>query len=539
MQNNYIESFFLMFYNASYYTLIVIAVIFILFILGRLFLSPLNPFNKKNNFIASVFYGLLILIFMVAIIKTAGKTVFLIPLIGLLSIRFFYKVENIEFYDNFKLNHIVENAIICFIVVFLWVFRFWNFQVNEIIVNLSDWLHYAKVSNKLWQFGIENLNSVPQIINYKQLQPYHYGELWFVSFFSNLFKINSVITYSIIYGSVFEMLIIILSKNVFNSKKRYFAFFPIIFIGGIEAFDKYHLLGDFVTNSSYWCLDSFLRVKMIITTFFALIAIFVLNKKKETFFYLVLSLFPIFNYGLVPFMVLFVFFSALYTYYFKLDKKNLLILLITLIYIIVFYNIIYESKESATNLKLDFSQYFELYFLKSTIFHTISSILGNIKVYLFIIPLFLFYIKNYNLKFELERISQYNYVIVPIAISSIISIFASGFFFWVAESFQITSNPLSILMILLTIFLLTKLNYFQVIIFYLLYMTINFSTFHREFTHVTSNKTIELLKNSKICECNLYIYNIPNTSSFQKELVYGNYDMCLNKNDQFYSLNIY
>lgn len=159
---------------------------------GLLKILKLNTLGE-NNFL-SIFYNSLlfslILVTIVSVISTSGKTIFVfnLPLLFL----FFLKKEKGVLYNIQQSNQSTRINVIAPIIIFTVFAVIISFYFSIKFSMRNDVAYYTKISECLIPQGIENLFHYYNYENnlFKGVSPYHYFEMWFSAI---IFKINHLL----------------------------------------------------------------------------------------------------------------------------------------------------------------------------------------------------------------------------------------------------------------------------------------------------------------------------------------------------------
>lgn len=194
--------------------LVLCCLIVVFIIVGRIFAS-LGNFRVKNYYQDlgfSVLIGYLVIVSGYAIIKSGGRTSFLI--IGLLLVTIFvYNVPNLlkkklsfSIFTNNDLKGF--SALLPFVIV-VFVFQsliFYDFINSEYHSLGKDWHYYSNLGSVLYFFGMENgLVDWTNLVRFS-LTPYHYADSWLVAFLLEFLDFRTSNIWGLIVNSFFYIL---------------------------------------------------------------------------------------------------------------------------------------------------------------------------------------------------------------------------------------------------------------------------------------------------------------------------------------------
>jgi hypothetical protein len=173
-----------------------ITCLFVIFIIGNLFFSLFQSNYKKYTaqfliFIIGIFSAIII----TSLFLSKGITFNLVSTISIpiILILTHQKIVFKGFWERFKSNiHPEFLFLIIPALLYFWIqsFNYYNPFTNEKFCLEGDQLYYATIGNYLYQFGIENRFLDTLNISKIALNPYHYGDSWFVAFFLNFLPFN-------------------------------------------------------------------------------------------------------------------------------------------------------------------------------------------------------------------------------------------------------------------------------------------------------------------------------------------------------------
>lgn len=155
--------------------------------MGRPFIS--NHFKSFYLTTAySIITGLIIISCFFSIFITKGKTQLLLLTI-LPFILLYYRTEKWKLDFNLK----VTKQNIYYVLLITSICFFYNYSLrlsvieNEIFFMFDDFANYSKISIDFLKHGNENIY-YDSLFSVEKHNPYHYLEIWYNSFFSNIFS---------------------------------------------------------------------------------------------------------------------------------------------------------------------------------------------------------------------------------------------------------------------------------------------------------------------------------------------------------------
>jgi hypothetical protein len=299
--------------------------------------------SKENGLILGFIrmtFGLLLILSILVIYKTAAHTVFTGIIVVLTLIGVFWNVYNERISSKTYLHSVFNYAkkilIFGFIIglffscAYALVYQVW--RTDSIAVIHHDYTYYSQVSYYLVNQGIENrLGLMNEFREYQNIKiPYHYPDLWLIGIISSVTGISNIyVTHSLvpvlsICVLFFALLPLVLKKEDSSAdyKKVVFlilllpcTYFGIVsLVGKNPFFNSTHQL----SIQSYW---SFPKYFFLLPTYM----MFCYFKRLTLPFYLLpILLWPFINIGSVPIGGLFVFFLTITEYKNSSRKQNLL-----------------------------------------------------------------------------------------------------------------------------------------------------------------------------------------------------------------------
>jgi hypothetical protein len=407
-------------------------------ILGKSALDFISfNFSKKtpyyNNFVSQI-VGATILVVSGAIYFTTGKTVMLAFLIFPIYTLFTKNYELIyfkrsKFKNYFQINSILLNLLILITLVVGVKLYFYGIYGNYLVIPHTDYGTYAKITNYLEHYGIEN-NYLEYIYPDKfGVRPYHYYEIWLNLVFSKFFNTSHFYNYTMItssYGLWVLCIGLIAIIEIFNkkieSKHVLLAFISTFCIGFSTSFyQKFKFLQVvevFTTNA--WSYQ-----KLFPIYWFIIAAFLSWNYKNKIHSLIFLLCLPIVFISTAPSILLTLIIYSLYIKIKKIEnfEKIIKINYLTLFvfgYIAVFY---YFSKTEAGGFDLQSSllKLGNLNHIKTSV----NIIVGtSLQIIILLLPYIFILIINFNQK--IIRTENLSKIIIPI------TIYLMGLFSWAA-----------------------------------------------------------------------------------------------------------
>lgn len=190
--------------------------------------------TKKESYFFSQLFGLLFSVSIYAIFRTHFNTIYMltIPLLFL----FFYRSGYKSFNSQLFFKGIVELIPSFFIATLLFLTAsFFYYRYTDGAV-FGDNQFYASIAYLLKTTGIESSN-LDWTIAQRPATPYHYTEAWFTALWSDIFQLNTLRTYYLIYTPVFGSVVfagaVALTERLLNTSAKYkyiFYLFAILFL---------------------------------------------------------------------------------------------------------------------------------------------------------------------------------------------------------------------------------------------------------------------------------------------------------------------
>ena len=332
-----------------------------------LFGGLLTTLLSKEDYNASSFLrltaGLVGVITIYSIVKTQGVTINLLNLILIIFILIHQK--RISF--NFKLKKWLtfKNDFLISIGVLIVIFLIQLTQVDRFVAPnffTADYLFYARAAAFLRDTGIESTNIEYFLIGSKGVTPYHYAELWFTAFFSELFKMHTLKSYifivvPIMYSTLFLGALRIVKEIIKtnDSKTR------IITYALAVAFLFFSVPNlDFIINLpalklSNWVFPTFGHHKLMFVLLFVVWIYLLLLKKKYYLVILVSCFLVISNVSVaIPIMLSIGVFLLILLFRRQLSWKEVMSYLIPLVVTTFFIGLFYSLFAEKNGVSLSF-----------------------------------------------------------------------------------------------------------------------------------------------------------------------------------------
>lgn len=358
--------------------------------------------QKESQFFLNILIGLITIICIYAIIKTFFLTILLWVIVLFLILYFYRNKQKKTFLKE-------NNQQIIFISFFVLLFIFSvSFYLTYYFTNgyvFGDNLFYANVSQNLIDTGIET-NNLDWTVKEKTPLPYHYFESWFIAFFTEIFKLNTIAVYGLIYVPFFISLIYIgafsIIKSIFKDQKitiinLIFLSFLFLFIqipsnpfSESTPFLNFFLIGNIIYHIKY----------AIVYLIFQLVFLLVLNKKYFIVLIFMLMLVPLYS-TIAPAILSGLLFVLIYLFISKKISLKLFFINFSLIFFTTFYYTLFyyfQKPESSSNI-FDYSKLTESYVK-----------IGKISVVLLLIILIFFGILYYIYKNNYFNIKKNNWI---------------------------------------------------------------------------------------------------------------------------------
>lgn len=158
----------------------------ILFIFISLFfiafvVMHLQVFNFQSRFLTAII-NILLIVGIYASIITSFKSIFLVPICGIIIIGLYLRKKKLKFnFLQWESTLLIASFVsLIFLVLF--------FRKDELLIPSEDYLFWIRVGLFNQRFGVENINVFYNLIDssYKGADLYHHFEFWLMNFGSLL-----------------------------------------------------------------------------------------------------------------------------------------------------------------------------------------------------------------------------------------------------------------------------------------------------------------------------------------------------------------
>lgn len=402
----------------SYLTILVI------YIIGEVINRTFKILKLKNYYaLNNLVIGIFSVISIYSILKTNFNTINLALPILLIILKYTNKIDNnINEYENdvdgntrhYQTKIFIKITLILLIPIFIiqssYYFDFSNKTYRPLH---NDHYIYADYVTGLRLNGIESVYTDLNLITGKKiLLPYHYGELWFASFVSELFNISSISSYFIVtitcLATIFSFgwYSILNRYNNISLYLKYLLSILSVLSSGI-FFKKFYDVDwlNFDSQALNGILSLFGQKNAIVHFIILYFTILFIDKKFITST-IILSTIPILSINFLPGIaggiVIFSILSSTFEHKFN---RNLILSLFTINFIILFIFLFYKIFNKSFHDEI-FSRgnhyLFKIYRLSLSI-SDIKILLGNLFFllirpfiyYLLFIPLFIIFLRNF------------------------------------------------------------------------------------------------------------------------------------------------
>jgi len=394
-----------------FYVTVAVTLIYVIgkFILGFFAKTPRGSFELFINYIV----GILVIVFVYSVIKSKLNTIniALIPIFGVVLFIERYNLQKWEWKGNLiKKDIILSLTAIAIIFLFQCVFYF-DIVKNGYRALHSDQYAYSHFTNSLKYFGKEttNLEFLYFFPDYSfSLKPYHYAELWITSFFSQVFNISTINAYFLIMIPIvvfiyFIGIFAVFENSISSTKWRFIISIFLVFLGGLyfSVYD-YHEL----TNNFNWADNSILSKfyqKVSFIYVFLLLSFNLLSNKKYNYFFIVLSIIPLFSFTYLPAIIgSGLLFSLLIFTRKKIPLTNFLLSIGLFTFVLVFHGLFYYFNSIPDGVVGKYKDFYQ-----SLAYKVISSNFSIIDIKIFV--------GNYIYRFARPFIFYFPYLLVLFA----------------------------------------------------------------------------------------------------------------------------
>jgi hypothetical protein len=327
----------------------------------------LVTFLSKEDYNASSFLrvtaGVLGIITVYSIVKTQGVTVNILNFVFII----FITINQKEIPFNFKLNkwRVFKKDFLISFVVLIVLFLVQLAQVDRFLEpNFfnADYLFYARAAAFLRDSGFESTNIEYFFIGNKGVTPYHYAELWFTAFFSDLFKIHSLksyifivvpIMYSTLFLGALRIVKQLIKSNDSGTKVMIYGLAAAFLLFSVPNLDL--LINIPVLKLSNWVFPTLGHHKLMFVLLFV-IWIYLFLLKREYYLMIIAScLLVVSNVSVaIPIMLSVGVFLLILLYRRQLSWKDLIIFLIPIVVTTFFIGLFYYWFAEKNGVSLSF-----------------------------------------------------------------------------------------------------------------------------------------------------------------------------------------
>lgn len=376
----------------KYYINIIIA-LFLFYSIGAIVFNILkinSRYDIEDTFFKTII-GLIILIFLVATIKTKGKTIMIFLIIPVCLLLNGLKSNSIQQNKELILKKNIFSQIGLMLLSALLILSVFFFKYNKTpyyVLPHIDYIQYSKLSAFIWNTTIENFNI--DYINTKTagVAPYHYFEIWLNAILAKIF--NQAELSQLIFGTyplgiiLVYMGILVIASRILNPKFIVnLSLLLLLFISGIylSLYDKV----EFLKASSTFCLYIFSNTKVF--TIYLFIIFIIIGFLKDNNNKIILSgvLFLSICYSTtlpIIYATTFIFYSLIYLFNEKNNKYIYinLILIINTILIYTFYHFL--SDKNISQLSVLDTNIFDTKYIRTLINIIVGGIIQTAVVFL-------------------------------------------------------------------------------------------------------------------------------------------------------------
>jgi hypothetical protein len=432
------------------------------FLLISLFLGRITV-NPDSNYQA-IFFGLIILTLLSGLLNTHGISV--VWLFTPLLAWNIYKRKPLKRINFQDINpSILLDGIVLFII-FMYCSQFvYSFGSNNLVVPNEDFVSYSKIVQAMLDFQLESNLSYHQALFPKQIQPYHYFELWLTALLSQITNlpipvlILSVVIPAIIFSIYkgFETIIVQLKFAKTGYAIKILAFVSLLF--NIIPFAQFFQSGIYFIDESIYFNTSNFDVthfnQLILKSFLLFLVSFIISRHKINALLVLFSL-PIVTFLSIPIIVTSYFLAFIY---FLNQKKNTYLVVVgTLLVLIGTYVVL----SSANSFKCGFSTTVSLHVFIGDLINTL---------YYCGIPLLLFLILNFRVVKTYYQTRSIQILAITVSFLIIATATAHALTYNIPNSYQLFYPFVSIFFNLILVLLLlwlgnkNKYNYLLLIFF--------------------------------------------------------------------------
>lgn len=283
--------------------------------------SKQTVYTPFNVFIAHLM-GIVVSVVSFSIYFSAGLTINII----LIPILFWFLKS---LYSDKKHHPNINSVIFLYVVAAIFVFfifisKYYNFQIGGAVGAHLDYLTYANISEYLLNVGIENGSLNYFYADQIPPAPYHYFELWLNALFYSLgsfLSLNNLlfITIPTFLFSFYLGLIAFIAH--YTSSIRYYALGLILLFVCGTSFDFYSEITLFteIQNLSYSPLDYY---KLLVPSIFVLLSLNFLIRGQVNSTLITLLFLPIVNILFILFIPVLTIFISIFQVFKKIENKR-------------------------------------------------------------------------------------------------------------------------------------------------------------------------------------------------------------------------
>ncbi len=321
----------------------------ILFIFISLFfiafvVMHLQVFNFQSRFLTAII-NILLIVGIYASIITSFKSIFLVPICGIIIIGLYLRKKKLKFnFLQWESTLLIASFVsLIFLVLF--------FRKDELLIPSEDYLFWIRVGLVNQRIGVENINVFYNLIDssYKGADLYHHFEFWLMNFGSllnrqdaslNLFFFSYPLGIIICCEGVKELIISFYPKlsNKFVLIHNSIFFLIVGFLFFMQPWDTFnYYLG--INNLPISGMGSIWRGLKMIYVLNIVIALFLYLKTTNFDTFITLLLVSFFYIPVLPIVILTVFIWMFYMhfYVFRMTYSNFFILIYFSLGTILFY----------------------------------------------------------------------------------------------------------------------------------------------------------------------------------------------------------
>ena len=343
----------------------IVSILIVLFflLLFSLIVIHVEIFDFSSKFISSIF-NLILIIGGYALFVTGLKSIFIVPIIGILLAGFFLKKikPKISFKD--------WQTTFCFVVVISSFFLIFYLRNHKLFIPHEDYLFWIRVGLSAQKYGVENINVFYNIDSYyNKVDLYHYFEIWAMNFGSvinhqnvkfNLFFFAYPLGLIVSCLGIRELLLTLFTSTV---NKPFFTNFSVLFLAlGFfffsspwDTFNSYFGITTLpISGMSFEGPSKMIFVLIIVITLF----LYLVKQTKESFISLFFATFlylPIF-----PIIILASFIWWMYSRFYKPNSLQVLLILSSLTLGFILFYVMFSNHSETTISGLSIKEWFSI-----------------------------------------------------------------------------------------------------------------------------------------------------------------------------------